>query len=125
MATATKKNPAPPPPRADEAGGAEPGGLARRPGLRRRLPLPGLAQAGGDQPGDPGGGAGLRHLVQQRYGMAAAQEWIYQTKGFALLLAFLGTNILCAALIRYPWTKRQTGFVITHAGLLIVLGGSW
>lgn len=59
------------------------------------------------------------------YGTSAAQEWIYQTKGFALLLAFLGTNILCAALIRYPWKARQTGFVITHAGLLVLLAGSF
>ena len=59
------------------------------------------------------------------HGLTAAQEVIYQSKGFALLLAFLGMNILCAALIRYPWTKRQTGFVITHAGLLIVIFGSW
>ena len=34
-------------------------------------------------------------------------------------------NILCAALIRYPWKKRQTGFVVTHAGLLILLLGSF
>ena len=34
-------------------------------------------------------------------------------------------NILCAALIRYPWKKRQTGFVVTHAGLLILLLGSY
>ncbi len=59
------------------------------------------------------------------YGAAAVQEWIYRTKGFAILLAFLGTNILCAALIRYPWKKRQIGFVITHAGLLTLLAGSW
>src|SRR4051794_33386106 len=37
------------------------------------------------------------------YGAAAVQEWIYRTKGFAILLAFLGMNILCAALIRFPW----------------------
>ena len=59
------------------------------------------------------------------YGATAAQEWIYQSKGFALLLAFLGANILCAALIRYPWKKRQIGFVVTHTGLLILLAGSW
>jgi hypothetical protein len=58
------------------------------------------------------------------HGHEAAQEWIYRSPGFALLLAFLGANILCAALIRYPWKPRQTGFVITHAGLLVVLGGS-
>ena len=34
-------------------------------------------------------------------------------------------NILCAALIRYPWKKRQTGFVVTHVGLLTLLLGSY
>ena len=59
------------------------------------------------------------------YGAAAVQQWIYMSTGFALLLAFLGANILCAALIRFPWKKRQTGFVVTHAGLLTLLAGSW
>src|SRR4051794_18313297 len=58
------------------------------------------------------------------YGTKAVQERVYQSPWFMLLLAFLGTNILCAALIRYPWKRRQTGFVITHAGLLVVLVGS-
>jgi hypothetical protein len=64
-------------------------------------------------------------FFESSHGAAAVQEWIYQSRWFAILLAFLGTNILCAALIRYPWKKRQTGFVVTHAGLLIVLGSSW
>ena len=59
------------------------------------------------------------------YGTAAVREYIYRAPGFAILLAFLGMNILCAALIRYPWKKRQTGFVVTHAGLLIMLAGSY
>ncbi len=59
------------------------------------------------------------------YGAAAVQQWIYMSTGFALLLAFLAANILCAAMIRFPWKKRQTGFVVTHAGLLILLAGSW
>jgi hypothetical protein len=62
---------------------------------------------------------------ESTYGTAAAQEWIYKSKGFAILLLFLGANILCAALIRFPWKLRQTGFVITHTGLLILLAGSW
>ena len=64
-------------------------------------------------------------FFESRYGGTAAQEWIYRSPGFAILLAFLGMNILCAALIRYPWKKRQTGFVVTHAGLLILLAGSF
>ena len=59
------------------------------------------------------------------YGAGASQQYIYRSPGFAVLLAFLGMNILCAALIRYPWKKRQTGFVVTHAGLLILLAGSY
>ena len=59
------------------------------------------------------------------YGAGAAQQYIYRSPGFAVLLAFLGINILSAALIRYPWKRRQTGFVITHAGLLTLLLGSY
>lgn len=64
-------------------------------------------------------------VYETRHGTAAVQEEVYRSPFFAVLLTFLGLNILCAALIRYPWTKRQTGFVITHAGLLVVLLGSW
>ena len=64
-------------------------------------------------------------FFESKYGGRAAQEWIYQSKGFAILLAFLAANILCAALIRYPWKRRQTGFVITHAGLLTLIAGSY
>jgi hypothetical protein len=59
------------------------------------------------------------------YGTAAAQQYVYRSPAFAILLAFLGINILCAALIRFPWKRRQTGFVVTHAGLLILLAGSY
>jgi hypothetical protein len=64
-------------------------------------------------------------FYESSYGTGAAQQDIYRSGGFAILLAFLGMNILCAALIRYPWKKRQTGFVVTHAGLLILLMGSY
>jgi ResB-like family len=64
-------------------------------------------------------------FFESKHGGVAAQEYIYRSPGFAILLAFLGMNILCAALIRYPWKKRQTGFVVTHAGLLILLAGSF
>jgi hypothetical protein len=59
------------------------------------------------------------------YGAGASQQYIYRSPGFAVLLAFLGMNILCAALIRYPWKRRQTGFVVTHVGLLTLLLGSY
>ncbi len=67
---------------------------------------------------------GYATFFEKWYGTAAVQEWIYQSTWFSILLAFLAANILCAALIRYPWKRRQTGFVITHASLLVLLAGS-
>jgi len=64
-------------------------------------------------------------FFESAYGMGASQDYIYRSAGFSILLAFLGMNILCAALIRFPWKKRQTGFVVTHAGLLTLLLGSF
>ena len=63
-------------------------------------------------------------FFESEYGTGAVQDYIYRGVFFKVLLAFLAANILCAALIRFPWKKRQTGFVITHAGLLTVLAGS-
>jgi ResB-like family len=64
-------------------------------------------------------------FIESGYGAGASQEYVYRAAWFAILLAFLGMNILCAALIRFPWKKRQTGFVVTHAGLLVLLLGSF
>jgi hypothetical protein len=64
-------------------------------------------------------------FFEKWYGRAAAHEYIYLGPFFAILLAFLGTNVVCAALIRFPWKKRLTGFVITHTGLLVLLAGSY
>ena len=92
---------------------------------RRDLSLPGLAETGRVSISRAGGDAGLRdvfRVVVWRGGGAAVH---LPQPGFAVLLAFLGMNILCAALIRYPWKKRQTGFVVTHAGLLTLLLGSY
>ncbi|HEU5118982.1 MAG TPA: hypothetical protein VFT74_20495, partial [Isosphaeraceae bacterium] len=64
-------------------------------------------------------------FYEKSYGFPAVQVNIYHSTAFALLLAMLGVNILCAALIRFPWKKRQTGFVITHSGLIVLLIGSF
>ncbi|MBN1589832.1 MAG: hypothetical protein JW888_09990 [Pirellulales bacterium] len=63
--------------------------------------------------------------VESRYGLAAVQFGVYQSIWFAVLLAFLGVNVLAAALIRFPWRRHQIGFLIVHAGILILLVGCW
>jgi hypothetical protein len=66
-------------------------------------------------------------FVESHYGAAArvVNYAIYGTWWFAGLCALLGLNVFCAAAIRFPWKKHQTGFVVTHAGILLLLMGSW
>jgi hypothetical protein len=62
-------------------------------------------------------------FVERKYGAAAAQFAIYGTPWFAGIDALLALNVLCAVLIRFPWKRRQTGFVVTHVGILVLLAG--
>lgn len=62
-------------------------------------------------------------FVERDYGTEAVHFAIYDAWWFAALLGLLGVNVLCAALIRFPWRRYQTGFVITHAGILVLLVG--
>lgn len=62
-------------------------------------------------------------VIEQRYGGKAAWFGIYGTGWFSALLLLLGGNVLAAALIRFPWKRHQTGFVITHFGILVLLAG--
>src|SRR4030095_14394593 len=59
-----------------------------------------------------------------RCGAPVAKEKVYGTIWFTLFLTFLGINVLCAALSRLPWKRHHLGFVITHAGILVILAGS-
>ncbi len=67
---------------------------------------------------------GSATFVEANYGTAAVGFLIYHTWYFAALLSLLALNIFCAAAIRFPWKRHQTGFVITHIGLLTLLSGS-
>ena len=62
-------------------------------------------------------------VIEQRYGGKAAWFGIYGTWWFSGLLLLLGVNVLAAALVRFPWRRHQTGFVITHLGILVLLAG--
>jgi hypothetical protein len=65
----------------------------------------------------------LGTLLESAYGAPVAGQLVYRTWWFALLLVALCVNVLCAALKKYPWKRHQVGFLITHAGLLVLFGG--
>ena len=62
-------------------------------------------------------------FVESQYGTESVHFAIYDAWWFSSLLGMLGINVLCAALIRFPWRWYQTGFLITHAGILVLLVG--
>lgn len=63
-------------------------------------------------------------LIDEWYGPEPAQFGIYGSWWFMTLGVLLGLNVLLSMLVRYPWQRRQTGFVVTHLGILVLLGGS-
>ncbi len=67
----------------------------------------------------------LGTIYESLYGTPIAKEKVYGTVWFSVLLLFLGINVFCAALSRYPWKKHHTGFVITHLGIITILIGSF
>ena len=64
-------------------------------------------------------------VLESEYGTRAAHVMVYGTGWFYTLLLLLGTNVLCAALSRFPWKRRHIGFVVTHTGILTILVGSF
>ncbi len=62
-------------------------------------------------------------VVETWFNAKTAGELVYRSWWFALLLLLLGVNIFFAAAKKWPWKKHQTGFLITHLGLLTMLAG--
>jgi len=63
-------------------------------------------------------------ILEAQHGTATARWYVYESRWFVGLLAVLGINIFAAAATRFPWKRHQTGFVVTHCGLLVLLAGS-
>lgn len=64
-------------------------------------------------------------ILESLHGAKAAQQVVYHSPWFNGFLGVLGINVAAAALDRLPWQRRHIGFLLTHAGILLVLLGSW
>lgn len=64
-------------------------------------------------------------IVESGFTAEVARKYIYASWFFDLWLFMLATNLFCVAAIRYPWKPHQTGFVITHAGIIVLLLGAF
>ncbi len=63
-------------------------------------------------------------ILETKQGRPYSQWFVYHSSWFVGLLGLLGASVFCAAYVRFPWKRHQAGFVITHAGLLVLLSGS-
>lgn len=64
---------------------------------------------------------GVATAIEAAFNTNVVQFYVYQSWWFSLLYLLLAVNIFCAASIRFPWKRHQTGFVITHIGLLVLM----
>lgn len=67
---------------------------------------------------------GAATFVESRFDTPVAQYYIYKAPWFLAWLFLLCINLAAAALSRWPWQKKHTGFVITHIGIITLLIGS-
>jgi len=63
-------------------------------------------------------------IVESCYSTPVAKRFVYGTWWFGGFLVLLAVNLLCSAFSRFPWKKYQTGFVVTHLGIICILAGS-
>src|SRR6476661_2504624 len=61
--------------------------------------------------------------LESWYSSKIAQQLVYYSWWFTALLGLLACSIFFAAIKKWPWKKHQTGFLITHVGLLTLLTG--
>jgi len=63
-------------------------------------------------------------FMESRFDTAVARYYIYDNPLFTLWLIVLALNLLCAAFTRWPWQRKHVGFVVTHAGIILMLTGA-
>ena len=63
-------------------------------------------------------------VFESARGAEQALAAFYGSWWFELLLALLAVNILSALLLRFPFSRRQIGFVLTHGALLVTFAGA-
>jgi hypothetical protein len=63
----------------------------------------------------------LGTLIESWHDRRTAHQLVYGSWWFTGLLGLLGANVVCAALKKRPWKRHQTGFLITHLGLITLV----
>ncbi len=68
--------------------------------------------------------AAVATFVEVAKGRDYVLWYVYHSPWFTALLGVLGVNVLAAAIVRFRWKAGQVPFLVTHAGLLVLLAGA-
>ena len=63
-------------------------------------------------------------VAESQRGTEYAAALFYHAAWFEVLLGLLGLNMFAALILRYPFGKKDAGFILAHMGILSVLAGS-
>jgi hypothetical protein len=63
-------------------------------------------------------------IMESKFDSSVARYYIYNAAWFNVWLLCLALNLLCAAFTRWPWQRKHLGFVVTHAGIILLLSGA-
>lgn len=63
-------------------------------------------------------------VFESVHGTENALAFFYKSWWFESLLALLAVNAASAIITRYPFSRRQLGFLTTHCSLLLILAGA-
>ena len=67
---------------------------------------------------------GSATVYESAHGTERTLAAFYHARWFQALLALIAANVLSAVAVRYPFSWRQAGFVLTHVGILLALAGA-
>jgi hypothetical protein len=63
-------------------------------------------------------------VTESNFSTRVAQYYIYKAPWFNLWLTVLCVNLFAVALTRWPWQRKHLGFIVTHAGIILLLIGA-
>ena len=63
-------------------------------------------------------------LLESAKGREYTQWYVYKNPWFMALVGLLALNILAATVVRFPWRRGHRGFLLAHAGVLVLLAGA-
>lgn len=68
---------------------------------------------------------GIGTFVESRYNQEIANKLVYHSIWMNMTAILLVINLAMVLIDRWPWKRRQIGFVLAHVGILILIFGSF